>query len=96
MPEMIHECAFRVVDADGRSYVVRAYAEPQREGRLWEGWLEFHDPEARKTLRTERETTQRTLEDVRYWADGLQPVFLEGAFKRAAQRKKRARRRRGD
>ena len=85
MPELIHECAFRVADEEGKSYSVRAYAQPTHEGRWWEGWLEFRAPDGRTVFRTERETTQRTLEDVRYWANGLQPIFLEGALKRAVR-----------
>ena len=34
-------------------------------------------------LRTERETTQPNRGAVAYWADGLEPIYLEGAFNRA-------------
>ena len=33
-------------------------------------------------LRSERETTQRDLTDLEYWAGGLTPVYLEGALDR--------------
>ena len=35
-----------------------------------------------ETLRSFRETTQPNLTDLRYWATGLTPVYLEGALER--------------
>ena len=35
-------------------------------------------------LRTGRETTQPNRDAVANWASGLEPVYLEGAFARAA------------
>jgi hypothetical protein len=35
-------------------------------------------------LRTGRETTQPNRDAVAYWASGLEPVYFEGAFVRAA------------
>jgi hypothetical protein len=79
--QLIHECSYRVFDQDGRAYAVRAYAQPF--GNLWEAWLEFVDPSGRRIWRTDRETTQLSLADSIYWAEGLEPIFLEGAFERA-------------
>ena len=36
-----------------------------------------------KTLKTGEETSQPDKNAVAYWATGLEPVFLEGALKRA-------------
>ena len=50
----------------------------------WEGWLEFVplDP-ALFSRRTERETTQPDLSALEYWATGLEPLYLAGAFERS-------------
>src|SRR5205814_6429032 len=37
-------------------------------------------------LRTDRETTQPNRAAIAYWASGLEPVYLEGAFDRARRR----------
>jgi hypothetical protein len=36
-------------------------------------------------LRSARETTQPNLTDLEYWAQGLTPVYLEGALRRALE-----------
>jgi hypothetical protein len=38
------------------------------------------------TLRTEQETSQPNRVAVEYWASGLEPIYLEGAFARAQVR----------
>jgi hypothetical protein len=81
LTELVHECSYRVLDEDDTPYSVRVYA--RRFGNLWEAWLEFKDPSESTVFRTERETTQLSLGDAIYWAEGLEPVFLEGAFERA-------------
>ena len=68
---------------DGASYRVRAYGE-ERSDATWIGWLEFHPTDMRKpVLRTGRETTQPSRATVEYWASGVEPTYLEGAFDRA-------------
>ena len=69
-------------DARGVEYTVHAYGEARDDGN-WEGWLEFH-PAAGAVLRTNRETTQPNREALAYWASGLEPVYLDGAFARAS------------
>jgi len=64
------------------TYVARTYAEQQRDG-TWIGWLEFTPLPGGATLKTDRETTQPTLDMVGYWASGLEPVYFDGAFERA-------------
>ena len=84
--EFIHEHSTRVKDEDGTAYVVRIYARERADG-TWEGWLEFHPTEEHKSvLRTEQETSQPNRLAVEYWASGLEPIYLEGAFARAQGR----------
>ena len=85
MAEFIHEHSTRVKDEDGTAYVVRIYARQRTDG-TWEGWLEFHPTDKRKSvLRTEQETSQPNRLAVEYWASGLEPIYLEGAFARACE-----------
>jgi hypothetical protein len=83
MPELIHLYADQVRGRDGTIYTVSAYGEARPDG-TWEGWLEFQPPGiGAHALRTERETTQPSREALAYWASGLEPVYLDGAFARA-------------
>jgi hypothetical protein len=85
MAELIHEHSTRVKGEDGTAYIVRIYAR-ERPGGTWAGWLEFHPTDKRKSvLRTEQETSQPSRLAVEYWASGLEPIYLEGAFARAAR-----------
>jgi hypothetical protein len=79
--ELIHTYQARLRTADGRAYDVRVYGRSRADG-TWIGWIEFTDPSG-QILRTPRETTQSSAEQVRYWADGLEAVYLEGALGRA-------------
>ena len=73
----------RVQDTLGNVYEVLIYGEPRLDG-TWEAWLEFIplNP-GLASLRTERETTQPDLSALEYWATGLEPMYLAGAFQRA-------------
>jgi hypothetical protein len=84
--ELIHEHSRAVLDEDGRTYIVRVWGAERGDG-TWEGWLEF-DPADGQTdpLRTGRETSQPNRTAVGYWATGLEPIYLEGAFARARGR----------
>ncbi len=80
---MVLEFAERVRDpVDGATYVARVYGRARADG-TWEGWIEFVAVGAAVALRTEQETTQSSREGVAYWASGLEPTYLEGAFARA-------------
>ena len=81
MADIIHEFSYSVIDENGTLYTPRVYAQPTRDN-LWEAWIEFTDRNGR-TLPTERETTQSRRDFVLYWATGLEPVYLDGAFERA-------------
>jgi hypothetical protein len=75
MADMVHQFSSSV-----SGHRVRAFAE--KRGNVWIGWLEFTG-RGGKRLRTEEETSQPDKKAVEYWATGLEPVYLEGALKRA-------------
>src|SRR5437773_3717418 len=86
MAEFIHEHSTGVKSEDGTTYIVRIYGQERTHG-TWEGWLEFHPTDKRKSvLRTEQETSQPNRTAMEYWASGLEPIYLEGAFARAQGR----------
>jgi hypothetical protein len=59
----------------------------QRVDGTWEGWLEFHPTkDAELVLRTDQETSQPNRSALEYWADGIEPIYLEGALARAQGR----------
>lgn len=67
-------------------YVVHICGEDRLDG-TWIGWLEFHPTDSsHPILITERETSQPNRSALEYWADGLEPVYLDGAFARAQGR----------
>ena len=73
-----------VLDGHGRSYTAKACGRERDDG-LWEGWIEFTDTLTGSPHRSPRETTQPNSTDLKYWATGLTPVYLEGALARALQ-----------
>jgi hypothetical protein len=84
MPELIFEHAVRVEDADGGTYVPRTYGQARGDG-TWIGWIEFHPLDGEGVvLRTDQETLQPNREALLYWASGLEPIYFDGAFSRAA------------
>jgi hypothetical protein len=83
-PPFIRQHSERVQDTLGNLYEVFVYGEPRLDG-TWEGWLEFVPLDsALASRRTERETTQPDLTALEYWATGLEPLYLAGAFERAS------------
>jgi hypothetical protein len=83
-PVLIREHATKVIDSD-TAYVVWICGEKRVDG-TWEGWLEFHPTNAAQILRTDQETSQPNRAAIEYWADGLEPIYLEGALARAQGR----------
>jgi len=83
MAELIQTYAEVVRDARGAEYTAHAYGEGRDDGN-WEGWIEFHPVGGGAALRTNRETTQPDRDSLAYWASGLEPVYLDGAFARAS------------
>ena len=69
----------------GTIYSVRICGEERADG-TWEGWLEFYPIDANYPVRTEQETSQPNRSALEYWADGLEPVYLQGALARALGR----------
>ena len=82
MTVLIHEHDARVKDNE-TTYIARIYGEERTDG-TWEGWIEFHPIDKSKpVLRTGQETSQPNRASIEYWALGLEPIYLEGAFARA-------------
>jgi hypothetical protein len=65
---------------DGVPCRARVCGQPAQT--IWEGWIEFLGDNG-LYLRTPRETTQPDRRALEYWASGLSPTYLEGAFARA-------------
>jgi hypothetical protein len=83
MAELIWEHSTVVRTREGETFTACTLGAPQPDG-TWIGWLEFipMSPGAPR-LRTERGTTQPNQKALEYWATGLEPVYIEGAFERA-------------
>jgi len=80
--ELIWRHSTHVRTPEGILYAAQTYAAPQSDG-IWAGWLEFTPVIGEgPVLRTERETTQPSKDAVLYWATGIEPVYLQGAFER--------------
>jgi hypothetical protein len=74
---------YPLMEANGRWYRPRVYAEPRQDG-AWEGWLVFFPVAGGRAIAPpDPETTQRTSDALAVWAAGLRPVYLEGALARA-------------
>lgn len=84
MAEAVHMYQTRISQG-GRDWTVEAWGEGREDGR-WEGWLAFVPADGSPPLATARETTQSNRQALEYWAAGLAPIYLEGAFTRAISR----------
>ena len=80
-----HEYADVVESLVAKRYRARAVGRVRSDG-MWEGWIEFVDLEDDERLRTDIETMQPNERAFRYWAAGVGPAYLEGAFRRASSR----------
>jgi hypothetical protein len=84
MGEHIHTHSGRI-RRDGTEYEAHVWGAARADG-TWTGWLEFHAVHGRGVvLRTGQETSQPSRRALDYWAGGLEPVYLEGAFERASR-----------
>jgi len=82
---LILEHPSAVIDGS-TAYVARVCGEERGDG-TWQGWLEFHPARASgPVLSTEQETSQPNRTALEYWANGLEPTYLEGALARAQGR----------
>jgi hypothetical protein len=85
MPQLILEHSTRIDDEEGGVYIPRIYGQERGDG-TWAGWLEFHPVDNEGVfLRTDQETSQPNRAALAYWASGLEPIYFEGAFDRAAE-----------
>ena len=71
--------------SDQTTYSIHICGQGRPDG-TWEGWIEFHAVGMNTMFRTDQETSQPNLSALEYWADGLEPVYFEGAFTRAQER----------
>lgn len=84
MAELFLEYRRLIVTGEGRAYRAHACGAEARDGTdRWHGWLEFVPLDGVSPLCTARETTQPNRTCTQYWASGLTPTYLEGAFRRA-------------
>lgn len=83
MAEILVEYESILRGNDGTDWVARS-AGRQASDQMWEGWIEFSPVSGpRPPLRSPCESRQPNRADLVYWATGLTPVYLEGAFARA-------------
>jgi len=78
--ELIHSFSASITDETGRSWRAHAFGRPV--GNLWLGWIAFTDA-AGETIETDVETSQPDRKALEYWATGVEPIYLDGAFARA-------------
>ncbi len=82
---LIRKHPTQLIEGD-TTYVVCICGAERVDG-TWEGWLEFYPTDiSHPTLRTDQETSQPNRAAIEYWADGLEPIYLEGALARAQGR----------
>jgi hypothetical protein len=83
MKQLIHRCSTHILDGDGRRYTAAAYGAERADG-TWVGWIEFTPVDGEGPVsRTDNETSQPNRAALEYWATGLEPLYLDGAFARA-------------
>lgn len=82
MSELIQTYNETLRGARGEEFTASAHGEGRDDG-TWEGWIEFRSASG-EVRRTARETTQPDRDALRYWASGLEPLYLDGAFSRAS------------
>ncbi len=83
MAEILVEYESVLRGNDGTEWVARS-AGRQASDQMWEGWIEFSPVGGLKQpVRSPCESRQPNRKDLVYWATGLTPVYLEGAFARA-------------
>ena len=81
MPEMLREFPTLVGGVD-EAYVAQIWTRELNDGR-WEAWVVFVPVTADQPRRTDRDTLQANRAAVHYWASGLTPIYLDGAFARS-------------
>ena len=88
MNEVLVEYDTLISSPDGSRWVARACGRKGtgKMSNMSEGWIEFIPLDTDKApVRSARETTQPSREDLVYWATGLTPTYLAGSLERALQ-----------
>ena len=85
MTAVVHHLRKSIRDQQNRPLSATVCGRQRSDGR-WEGWLEFVNADSGTRLRTDTETVQSSRNNLIYWATGLEPAYLEGAFERARAR----------
>ena len=85
MRESITTFETRVTGPDAVQYTVRAIGKERADG-IWEGHIAFDSPSGDRLV-TGLETTQPNGTALEHWASGLERVYLEGALRRARNRR---------
>lgn len=85
MQEIVRQFEEKFRDGDTR-YEARVVAAPFKD-TTWQGWIEFVPIGAGVVRRTDWETVQPSRDAVVYWAEGLEPLYLDGAFERTLFRR---------
>ena len=80
-----HDYADVLEDLVAKRYRAWAIGRIRSDG-MWEGWIKFIDLADDERLKTGIETMQSSERAFRYWAAGISPVYLDGAFRRARSR----------
>ena len=81
--EHIHTHSAHVRAADGSTWEAHVLGAQRGDG-TWSGWIEFRPVgKGEPALRTGQETSQPDRRALEYWAGGLEPIYLEGALRRA-------------
>ncbi|HUO84631.1 MAG TPA: hypothetical protein VM534_05900 [Thermoanaerobaculia bacterium] len=81
--ELIRQYEKRYTGRDGVQYHAQIWGRERYDG-AWEGWIEFHPlVDTELVLSTAVETMQITRSRLSRWAAGMEPLYLEGALRRA-------------
>jgi hypothetical protein len=68
----------------GKTFLPHIFGNQRTDG-TWEAWIEFRSETGDLCFATARETTQPNRTAVEYWAQGLEPIYFEGAFWRSLE-----------
>jgi len=82
MEQLLQTFETPFIDGSGEAYDIHVYGR-SRPADTWQGWIVFTRRRDGRRFTTDAETTQPSVEDVAYWATGLEPAYFEGAFQRA-------------
>ena len=82
MAEHIHTISKCVRGENGSEYEAQVFGIRRDDG-TWAGFIEFHQVDGGVVSHTGQETSQPSRKALDYWAGGLEPVYLQGALKRA-------------